>query len=192
MPFGVIAYYYFNGKDGCPRCKEMTGYYDDRPVGPHGRTCECPISKELWAGYYDIIYKNKREQHITTFEVLHEGVAEYVNQSNIKAKFQLPINATITGEIGVTEEIEKAFSVSSKYSESKTVSESVEVELEPDQGVRIDVIGIMLVVVFSAHRYFSFKTTTPSGDTEHKEVFDKLVADAIVAVKGHRIVLKDL
>ena len=34
--------YYFDGSDGCDRCDAMTGFYVDKPDGPH-LYCNCPV-----------------------------------------------------------------------------------------------------------------------------------------------------
>ncbi|MCK4797887.1 MAG: hypothetical protein KAT05_10915 [Spirochaetes bacterium] len=183
---GWIYYYHFNGDDGCDICSSMTGYYDEEPERPHPN-CDCPIVD--WINYgYKTVYKEKNEGQGSEYEQQHEAVVEFVNNSSKKVKHTLSVSETVEGEISVSAEIEGIFSVSGKYKASETITETVEVELEPGEGVSIDVIGIMKTVSFSAERWYI--TESVAGETQ--EIYDETISDQIEAVEGTRIVVNDL
>jgi hypothetical protein len=194
-PWAARWVYFFDGTSGCERCKGVHGVYDNQPTRPHPH-CDCPIYEgPLW-GFQDIIYKEKSESEEATYDMPIENVAEYINESDNTVEHTLTVSATINGEVGVSADIEDAFGVSGKYSGSETVSESVKVTLEPEQGVAIDVIGLMKQVKFSAKKYAVYEPLIQAGGGDNApstiEVFLGQVSDEITAVTGHRIVTKNI
>ena len=79
------------------------------------------------------------------------------------------------------------FNVSASYTESLTVSETVEVELEPGEGVSIDVIGIMKQIELTADRYYDVEFLDNTT-----EIFDEHIQHEIETVTGHRIVVNNI
>lgn len=184
---GFIYYYYFDGSDGCDICDAMTGYYDDEPERPHPN-CNCPIVD--WVNYdYETVYKNKVEEEEETYEQSLEGVEEFVNNSNRTVHVSLKISETVTGSVEVGAEIEEIFEVSGKYEESESVEQTVERDLEPGEGISVDVIGIMKKVRFSAERWY---VTEEVVGEEVQEIFDEEIEDEIEAVTGTRIEVNDI
>ncbi len=186
-----IIYYHFDGSDGCDTCTSMTGNYDEEPNRPHPN-CDCPITTEVFAGIedfdYETVYKNKTQTGGSTYEQEHQGVTEFINNSHSKSKFTLSVSETIEGSISVSAEIEGIFSVSGTYKETETINRSIEVELEPGQGVSIDVIGILETVNFSAERWY---IAYPIGG-DPIEIYDETISDSIEAVSGARVEINDL
>lgn len=184
----AIVAWQFNGDGGCDKCQGKTGYYNEKPARPH-ENCDCWIIPKPYVGAFTKIYKNKVESSGSVEQQLHEGVARLRNTSTtVTGEFSTTVSKTITGEIGVSAEIEEGFSVSGKYTESITVSKSVKVSLEPGQSVEINLIGLLLPVTFSADLYYQI--TTPIEGTI--EIYMGPIDGAITSVSGFEIEISDI
>ena len=184
----AIVAWQFIGDDTCDKCRGKTGYYNERPARPHDN-CDCWIIPKPYVGAFTKIYKNKVESLGSVEQQLHQGVARLKNTSTtVSGIFSTTVSEVITGEIGVSAEIEEGFSVSGKYTESITVSKSVQVPLEPGQSVEINVIGLLLPVTFSADLYYQI--TTPIEGTI--EIYMGPIEDAITSVNGFEVEMSDI
>ena len=196
-PWSARYIYYFDGSDGCTECQALTGAYDNEPSRLHEGKCDCAMYEAVVWGFQSIIYKNKIESEDATYEMPMEAVAEYVNNSSNQVEHTFSISEMIEGEISVSAEIEEIFGVSGKFKGSETVSESVKVTLDPEEGVSIDVVGLLKTVTFSADKYAVYEPliNVGAGDADIPstlEVFLEKLEDEIDAVDGHRIVTNDI
>jgi hypothetical protein len=183
--FFGIEYFHFDGSGGCDTCTSMTGNYDEKPARPHPN-CDCPITTEhffyltpLDPGF-ETVYKEKNESPGSIYEKEYICVRRYVNDSDAMFKGGLKVSKTVTGEISISAEIEEIFGISGKYEETKTIEDTIEVELEPGEAVSVDLIGILKTVRFSAQRWYILY---PAGG-DPIEVYDTTISDQIEAVEG--------
>jgi len=184
----IVAWEY-DGTDGCDKCQSMTGTYDDRPSRPHDH-CDCSISPMFYAGGFTNEYKNKVENVGSIEEQLHEGIYEMVNNTNSKLTWSYSVSETVEGEVSVSAEIEGAFNVSGKYKQTESVSQGVGGELDPGDGVSIDVVGLMIPVTFEADWYYVGEDALHNG--ERVEIFMEHIEDEIYAVEGARVVVNNI
>ena len=177
----------FMGNAGCEVCHAMTGGYDQVPARPHPG-CDCEIRGIPVFGTFKPFYKNKEERDGGTFDTGVVAYREYVNNSSATVTHTLEVSGTVEGEVSVSAELDGLFGVSAKYSASQTVTDSAEVELEPGEGARLSLIGILRHVTFSAERWY--KVDSPAGG-EPREIFDAKLEDEIEAYDAYRVETED-
>lgn len=187
MSVGFKYFYLFDGSSGCNSCSALTKYYDNVPSRPHPH-CDCPIYSYVKVADYEVYYKNKVTNAGATYDQTHQGVRQYINQSNSTVTASLKVSKTVKGSISASAEIEGIFNISATYEISKTIEDTVSVTLKPKEGVELNVVGILQVYTFSAERWY--KATFINGEVRH--IFDAQISGEAVAVNGGRVTVTSL
>ena len=181
----IKCIYYFDGSGGCDACSALTGWYDDMPERPHPN-CQCEITPVIYIGECELFYEALSEPEETEDEEeVFYGTIE--NNSEVKAKFKRKVSAEYGGSISVSAGIENVFSVSGTYSEKYSVSEEVEVELEPGQSVDIVISVRWITVSFRAREKWICKMFLEDEDLE---VYGDELEEEIRIPKGAHVVLE--